>query len=411
MDFEFELEPTVYFARRIVSGDEIIHHGAIRVEDGIITDVGPKSGIRRQGDRILNLGNRTLLPGFINLHTTLEESALRGQLSNTCRSPRIYRKRAHELINELNEESSFQLEKNAALTIRESLSNGITTQVTTNRTLSGEFLEMQPAHIISLTNTAEIFGATQFLFARSVAQKIKEFPTSHGFSVPFLHTHTRGYLKEAQRMLNRNRYHHQIILNESSEELSAYLEHRGEFYDEVCVEKEWPFANERSTAARIAIKNSLIPRHSTIIHPNYCGTDELVAFQSLSSSVAVSPRFTQFFDMRPFPVGGALDNRVNIAITTASPALCLNMNLLDELFEVRECHPSIPAETLLDMITRNPAKALRMDHELGSLTPGKRANIIGIRSNDLSSSPLDDLIQGEIAVECVIIDGEELIVP
>ncbi len=411
MSSEYELEPTVYFARRIVAGEEIIDHGAIRVENGLITDVGPKSGIRRQGDRMINLGNLTLLPGFINLHTNLEDAPLREQLSHTSRSPRIYRKETHRLLSDLQDESAYAIQRSMGLTIREGLANGITTQISTNKYVSGDFLEFQPATIISLIDSTDISGATQFSFARNISHKISSTPTAGGFTAPLLHTHSSRFLKESQRLLRETKFHFQMVLSESSEEIEAYFDHRGEFYDEYVKNKAWPFPNEQATPAKIAITNSLIPRHSTIVHPNYCGTDELVAFQSLSASVAVSPRFTEFFDLRPFPVGGALDNRLNIAVTTSSPALCLNMNLLDELYEIRAQYPSIPAITLINMITKNPAKALRKDKIIGSLLPGMKADIIGIRSNELSNSPLDDLIQSEISVECVIIDGEELILP
>ncbi len=408
---ETETPPTVYFAHKIITETDIIEYGAIRVEDGIIASVGPKSGIRKQGDRMVNLGNMTLFPGLVNLHTTFEEASLRGQFSQCSRSPLLYRKEVQKLLTELRVKSDSTLERSAGLTIREALSNGITTHVTTNNYLSGEFLESQPANLISLLNSSNIDGSTQFSFARKIAAKIESMPTSMGFTAPFLYTHDPRYLKEAQRILVKNRYHFQMILSECNDELAAFLEHRGELYEDFIAENPWPFELELNSPARTAIINSLIPRHSTIVHPHYCGTDELIGFQSLSATAAIAPRYTQFFDLRPFPVASAINNRLNIAVCTGSPGLCHNMNLLDELYEIRAAHPSISARSLLNMVTQNPAKALRLENEIGSLQPGKRAHIVGVRSNSLSKTPIEDLIQGEISVEFVIIDGEELIIP
>lgn len=405
---DYEEVPTVYFARRILVGSEVLENGAIRVADGVITNLGPKSGIRQQGDRIINLGNLTLLPGFINLHTKLEESPLREQLSYTNRSPHIYRNRVNELLKEL---TIDQIEHSVSLTIRESLANGITTLVTDSTMLSGDFVAAQYGEIVPLIDSSAITGNTQFSFARNVGLEIDRLSCSKGFTAPYLFTHHPRYLKEAQRLLHRNRYVFQMILNESRDELSAFIEHQGELFDQITENGPWPFGDERNSPAKTAITNSLIPRHSTILHPHYCGTDELVAFQSLSATAGIAPRYTQFFDQRPFPVATALENRLNLAVCTASPALCMSMNLLDELYEIREAHPTIPAIDLIHMITKNPAKALKLDNELGTLEIGKRANIIGIRSNELSRSPLEDLIQGEISVECVIVNGEDLILP
>lgn len=406
--YEYEEVPTVYFSRRILAGNEILENGAIRVENGIITHLGPKTGIRQQGDRIINLGNLTLLPGFINIHTKLEESPLREQLSHTNRSTHIYRSEAGRLLSELD---NLHVEQAASLTIRESLANGITSQVTDCSILTDDFLHSQYADIIPLIDISEINGTTQFSFARKVGVEIHRNAQANGFTAPYLFTHHPKYLKEAQRLINRNRYHFQMVLSESRDELSAFIEHQGELFDEITKDSPWPFGEERNSPARIAITNSLIPRHSTILHPHYCGTDELVAFQSLSATTGIAPRYTQFFDLRPFPVATALENRLNIAVCTASPALCMSMNLLDELYEIRSSHPTIPSVDLIHMITKNPAKALQIDKKLGTLEIGKKANIIGIRSNELSKSPLEDLIQGEISVECVIVGGEELILP
>lgn len=405
---DYEAVPTVYFAKRILAGNEILENGAIRVDRGVITNIGPKSGIRQQGDRIINLGNLTLLPGFINIHTKLEESPLREQLSYTHRSTFTYRKKAQELLLELSKE---QIEHSISLTVRESLANGITTLVTDSTMLSEEFISSQYGEIIPLIDSSHITGTTQFSFARNVGLEIDRQPQSRGFTAPHLFTHHPRYLKEAQRLIHRNRYAFQMVLNESRDELSAFVEHQGELFDEITQDGPWPFGEDRNSPAKIAITNSLIPRYSTILHPHYCGTDEIVGFQSLSATAGIAPRYTQFFDLRPFPVATALENRLNLAVCTASPALCMSMNLLDELYEIRTAHPTIPAVDLIDMITRNPAKALRLDSELGSLEIGKRANIIGIRSNELSKSPLEDLIQGEISVECVIVNGEDLILP
>jgi len=411
IDDDYVTPPTVYFAKRILSGSELIENGAVRVENGIISAVGPKSGMRQQGDRIVNLGNQTLLPGFINLHTILEESAFRGEMYGAISSPFQYRQKINTLISHADDGMITALEQSAALAVREGIANGITTQVTHNKHLSDSFLENQPAHIISLLNTEMNSSNTQFSFAREISESINKSSITRGFTAPFLHSHSLQHLKESQRMAIKQNHLYQMFLGESSEEISAFIEHAGELYRHATEENEWPFKDEVNSPAKVAIMNSLIPRHSSILFPHYCGADELTAFQSLSATVVISPRYTQEFDLRPFPFGVALENDIRIAVCTGSPAFDNNMNLLDELFEIREQHPEIPAETLLEMITTTPARALRMQDVIGTIEVGKRAHIIGIRTEGATSSPLEDLIQGEISVEFTVIDNEELIIP
>ena len=71
---------TIYFAKWILlDSGELLLNGAISVSENQISAVGPRSKVRRgQKDRIVNLGDSLILPGFINMHTHLEESVLRG---------------------------------------------------------------------------------------------------------------------------------------------------------------------------------------------------------------------------------------------------------------------------------------------------------------------------------------------
>jgi cytosine/adenosine deaminase-related metal-dependent hydrolase len=71
---------TVYFARWLLLPDgAIVENGALAVDGATIVAAGSRSQVaRRPGDRAVNLGGLLLLPGLINLHTHLEEAALRG---------------------------------------------------------------------------------------------------------------------------------------------------------------------------------------------------------------------------------------------------------------------------------------------------------------------------------------------
>jgi cytosine/adenosine deaminase-related metal-dependent hydrolase len=65
----------------------------------------------------------------------------------------------------------------------------------------------------------------------------------------------------------------------------------------------------------------------------------------------------------------------------------------------------------LEWATINGARAFRMDDRIGTLTPGKRADIVMLRADDLNMAPVWDPVYSivEIAgagnVDTVIIDG------
>ncbi|MGQ3413686.1 amidohydrolase family protein [Natrinema sp. LN54] len=73
---------------------------------------------------------------------------------------------------------------------------------------------------------------------------------------------------------------------------------------------------------------------------------------------------------------------------------------------------SLPAKRALELATIDGARALGLEDEIGSLTPGKRADITLIRTDDINTSPVHDPVEtvvfqaGVANVDTVLVDGE-----
>jgi cytosine/adenosine deaminase-related metal-dependent hydrolase len=71
----------------------------------------------------------------------------------------------------------------------------------------------------------------------------------------------------------------------------------------------------------------------------------------------------------------------------------------------------VKSREALEWTTINGARAFRLDSKIGTLTPGKKADIVMLRANDINMAPVYDPIYSivEIAgagnVDTVIIDG------
>lgn len=72
----------------------------------------------------------------------------------------------------------------------------------------------------------------------------------------------------------------------------------------------------------------------------------------------------------------------------------------------------ITARQALEAVTINAAKSIWLGDKVGSLTPGKRADIVMLRATDLNLAPLNDIVETVVAsahtgnVDTVLIDGE-----
>jgi len=75
----------------------------------------------------------------------------------------------------------------------------------------------------------------------------------------------------------------------------------------------------------------------------------------------------------------------------------------------------VPAETVLEMATINGARALGLEHEIGSLEAGKKADLVVIDLNCLhttpSMNPVSTLVYAATGgnVDMVVVDGQVVV--
>jgi 5-methylthioadenosine/S-adenosylhomocysteine deaminase len=95
------------------------------------------------------------------------------------------------------------------------------------------------------------------------------------------------------------------------------------------------------------------------------------------------------------PVHKLLRANINVALGTDGAASNDNLDMLGEMQTaallakaVSKDASSLPAAEALQMATLNGAKALGMDHLIGSLRPGKSADIVAIDMADIETQPI-----------------------
>ena len=81
------------------------------------------------------------------------------------------------------------------------------------------------------------------------------------------------------------------------------------------------------------------------------------------------------------PVDLFRKNHCAIVLGTDSLASNGSLNILDEMKTIRKKFPSIPLQEMLQWATRNGAKALQMENELGSFEKGKKPGVVCLNSD------------------------------
>ena len=114
-----------------------------------------------------------------------------------------------------------------------------------------------------------------------------------------------------------------------------------------------------------------------VIHGNYLDREEVdfLADHRANMSLVYCPRTHAYFRHERYPLAEMLERGVNVALGTDSRASNPDLNMRAEMHFAAHAHPEIPPAKILEMATLCGARALGTDAEVGTLEPGKLANV------------------------------------
>ena len=404
---------TAYFAKWILLPDgTILTNGAVVVTDDSISSIGPRSAIKRSSkDRVVNLGKRLLLPGLINLHTHLEEGVMRGSVKNEDETFTSWMLKKDRRMRNA---GADEILSTVRLGIRESLANGITSIVDTTKTdISPVVLRDEPIRswVMHEIYSEEVNKEKELV---SILQKrIKQSRRSEniGIAPHALYSLNPSLHRTLITLIKQNNYLWACHMAESAEELQAFSEQLGDLFFHITRKREWPYGKTERGSMYYAITNNLIPNNGILYHCNYVSGEELSLLAAKNISIVLCNQYNEMLGHKRFPMEAGLNRGINICLGTESPICLGGMNLFDELYHLKTKYPHIPAQEMLNWVTKNPAKALRCSDTLGSLEQGKKADIIGVRfSHAANEDILEEMLQEEPEIDFVMVNGEEVII-
>ncbi len=397
------MSAVVYFARWVLLSDmSLVENGAVAVEDGRIADIAQRGTVRRRpGDTIVNLGDMLLMPGLINAHTHLEEGVTRGQIDNLLPDPvAIITARRDAAMAAESEAVAIAVK----LGIRESLSNGITTIADTfRRGTTPKAYVGERARVLAMREIDPLIPTDESAAISETPEKTDEIS---GYSPYALWSLSPSHHRVLSRIVSQKKLLWSCHIAQTPDELMAFGEHCGAIYDEVTARKSWPF-HTKGAPLHTAIKENVIPNNGILLHCSYADGSELSLLATRHASVVLCPQYSGLMSLREFPLETALYRGVNVCIGTEAPVGQFSADLFDELYTMRCTNPQIPAAELLKCVTINPAKALRMDSDIGSLEIGKAADIVGLMVGSTTiENILEEIVMEQPKVGLVIVAGE-----
>ncbi len=208
------------------------------------------------------------------------------------------------------------------------------------------------------------------------------------------------------------------VTDEGLRDTAALVRARGKLLATHCVETDRYREISRRRFGESDVERvveHLRPDH--IVHMT-SGTDE--EFELVASAgipVVVAPRMQSVMGIGLPPVDRMVAAGLTVALGSdngmlASPDLLREMEYLSRATRAARKDPAFPAPAqLLKMATINGAKALGLDRELGSLSVGKRADVVLFDADSRNLRPVRDplatVVNRAVAADiaCVLVDG------
>jgi cytosine/adenosine deaminase-related metal-dependent hydrolase len=289
--------------------------------------------------------------------------------------------------------------------LRESAYNGVTTVGEIATAASDAYPLYGPGYLVELF--AEVIG---FSGARadsayaSLIQTLNSLLASSGAEVGISphapYTVSPQLLRQLVSLAKRRVLTLAMHLAESEEELTLLDAGTGPFQELLEERSMWdasaiPRASRPMDYLRVLAE---APR-ALVIHGNYLSEveHEFMATNSEHMSLVYCPRTHAYFRHPRYPLEDLLRKNVRVAVGTDSRASNPDLSLLAEMQYVANEFPALPRHKLLHMATLAGAEALGREAAIGSITPGKLANLVAIPLPSHARGPADELLNAVLS--------------
>jgi cytosine/adenosine deaminase-related metal-dependent hydrolase len=389
-----------YLARWVVPVTQPpIEHGCVVEDKGKIVFVGPIDDSPSGTDR--DLGESVLLPGLVNAHTHLELTAMRGFLEDLCFNDWIDKLRSSR-------KEAFtddMLLDSARYGIVEGLHAGITTFADTCAT--GYVMQALIEAGVRGVMFQETFGSASEQCDSSMATlraRVAELEPMQtdlvrlGISPHAPYTICDELYRAAADFAKETGLRMGLHIAESESEHEIVCNARGPFAEEWKV-RGLPVEPRARSPVELLEKTGCLDRSPLLIHCVRLDADDIATVARHGCTVAHCPTSNAKFGHGIAPVTELIAAGVTVGLGSDSVASNNRMDILEEArlaaLMQRARHRSeraLTAAQALEMATIGGARALRIDDRVGSLEPGKDADLAAFSLEPARATPVGDIV-------------------
>ena len=376
--------------------------GAVAVEEGRVVDAGPRDEVLAQhgeAAEVRDLGSAVMIPGLVNAHTHLElswmqadpprgadyASWLRGLLERRdgedAETVRAAAQRAVDFILSRGTVAVADVANGigtAPLLARSGLHAIVFLEVLGLRaTQAEEILERAVGQLEALAGNRDLASAGD----RVRVELTPHAP--HTTSAPLLRALAGRSAASAEPLTLHvaESLAETALLRDGSGPFPALYRERG-FWDD-----EWspPGQSPIEYLDRLGVLSD----RTLAVHCVHLGQRDHSILQARRSTVVTCPRSNRQLGVGQAPVPTLMAKGIPVTLGTDSVASSPDLDMFKEMAALREEHPSLKPAAVLRMATLNGAQALGLDDRLGSIEPGKLAELVVVPLASEDDDPLE----------------------
>lgn len=403
----------IYRARAIVTMEgRPIENGAVAIQDGVIRAVGSRDEVARLvRDENTDLGEQVILPGLINAHCHLDYSTLRHAISpqksfaEWIRNINALKRSFHDddYLNAISRGFAESKKRGATTVFNIETQPELLLRMTPPPLRTWWFYEMIDIRH-RITTEELVAGALAFFDLQP------DWPGGFGLSPHAPYTASADLYRLAGECARVTGMPLTTHVAESAEENEMFRHARGPLYDFLeSLGRDMGDCGKKSPFALLADEGSAGPDW-LLVHLNELGEDdfEMIAARGLGAEMQVvhCPLSHRYFNHRKFQFKRLRDLGVNISLGTDSLASNDSLDMFAEMRELQKNEPWLRAEELLETVTVNPARVLKMENALGKIVPGAHADLISLPFSGALNAVYDEIVSHHKPIEWIMVDGQ-----
>jgi cytosine/adenosine deaminase-related metal-dependent hydrolase len=388
---------------------EPIVHGAVIVQEGRILAAGPAARVMKRypGHRRIECKKSVLLPGLVNVHTHLELPPLH----RTVRT-KDYTGWVLALLRE-----------RAVLTRADHMraaTRNIGLLLRTGTTTVGEICsyDASPAAIRRSGIRATIYHEIISLRPddRLPALVPRSFRATRlvrqGLSPHSPHTTSEAVIAFLRRVKKERGIPLCMHVAETRGE-GDLLRRSPSTLDRIYAAAGWDrdWAPCGRTSFEYLARMGILDQRFLAVHAVHVDTRDLSLIRKTGTAVAHCPRSNHALRIGTLPLKRFLDAGITVGLGTDSLASVATLSLWDEMRFALRTHrrTGVTARQVLELATRGGAKALGLAGEIGTLEPGKQADLIAVPMPRRSTGdPCSDLLRETKSCTMTMVNGKVL---